>query len=347
MTATHTSHRHHVPSQAELQEMTRICKPEFGIGFAYNSDYIQPGEFERWYGTLPQPERDGLRDGAKSVLLVAQASHSGSKEYNQKLSERRAQAVATRLKQLPGFAAKIVVKAVGESQAHGPEGKDNHQDRRVFISVQSSIVSKEAGDVDLAVADVYDKRLRPNKSRAAQQQMGILYDVAVKPLKKSWKKLQTGDFRNPKELIPQYKPQKMIRDFLMRELNWMGKQMVADIKDTQTLPRLTASTPWGVINGLEVICGVAASSFNKGLFFSPTFYLAGVNMAATIWDALDESEKKNLKLVLADPKKRAEFTKKEVERLVVNWNHRGYDHASREFRTGLDDAMDFLDRHGI
>jgi len=345
--ATHSSgHHHHVISQAQLWEYTRIAKPEHGIGFAYDSDYIQPGEFERWYATLTPMQREGLKTSQSTVTLIAQASRTGSADYNLRLSERRGREVERHLKKLDGFAAKVVLYSVGKSQALGPDGVDNHTDRKVYIKVESASLPTKPMEPNLpkALKAVFDAAPRPPKNKAASDQIGILYDIVVKPLKKVKSNIEKGKVTSLNDLIPKYDPRKMAIEFAVRETIWMGGNLAADCADTKIMPRLTSSLPWGVINGLEMICGAELTQFSRQYDFSPVYYLTGAQMAASIWDAMGPGEQDNLKAVLKDAKSHREFVKREGELLLAEWTHRGYDHTPRNFKPAMDAAVKFLER---
>jgi len=345
--ATHSSgHHHHHISQAQLWEYTRIAKPEKGIGFGYDSDHIQPGEFERWYAALTPTDRERLTAPQSTVTLIAQASRTGRPEYNLRLSERRGREVERHLKGLRDFAAKVVICPVGESQALGPDDIDNHNDRKVLVMIGSAPlpIKPVEPNVPKAIEAVFAKARRPQKSHAASDQIGILFDIFVKPLKKVKSNIEKGKVTSLKDLIPKYEPRKMAIEFAVRETVWMGGNLAADHADTKIMPRLTSSLPWGVINGLEQICEAELTQFSRQFDFSPVYYLTGVEMAGPIWAAMDPGEQENLKAVLKDAKSHRKFVTLEGEKLLAEWTSRGYNQTARDFKPQMDAAVKFLEQ---
>ncbi len=341
-------------SQAQLMEMSKVAdvSTSGGIGFGFDSDYVQPSQFENWYSRLNSDEKGWLKSPSTHVSLLGRASHAGSKQYNLNLSERRCRAVAEHLRKIDGFKARIEIKPEGESMAPGQDdNKDNHRDRYVLITIRPGFgPAPAAGDIDSAYWDIMHNRFSPPTNQAGWQQMGILFDVCVKPMKKVYDTVTKtpGKIKSVTDLIPKYDPISMGKDLAKKELQWMGMQLVADIKDAQIMTRLIGSVPWGVVNGLELLAGMDKTDFDRNpIKFSPTYYMAGVSMADSIWAALDKDEKENVRLVMKDPRLKAQLARRVAEGLIHDYARRSAVHTNRSFKTGLDTAEKFLQQHGL
>ncbi|MDP2989980.1 MAG: hypothetical protein Q8O57_05390, partial [Kiritimatiellota bacterium] len=124
----------------ELTERARIAKPQGGVGCGF--DRVPTNEAVKdWYNSLSKEEKAALQDPRTVVTLTAIASLVGSGAYNQALTEQRGAAVKEILQKDLGVKAEIKVEAMGFKNAaerKAPEGKDNHQDRVVYIDIQKA-----------------------------------------------------------------------------------------------------------------------------------------------------------------------------------------------------------------
>jgi len=79
---------------------------------------------------------EALNQGSKSITLSGHADRAGNSEYNMKLSERRADAVAKALKGI-GVTANINMSGLGESKpyVHTVDGKRQALNRRVNVTL--------------------------------------------------------------------------------------------------------------------------------------------------------------------------------------------------------------------
>ena len=121
----------------ELAERARIAKPQGGVGCGF--DQVPTKEAVKdWYNNLSKEEKAALQDPLTVVSLTALASLVGTRDYNDKLTQRRGDAVKETLKKELGVKADIKIDPMGFSIAeglHAPPNKDNHRDRVVYIDI--------------------------------------------------------------------------------------------------------------------------------------------------------------------------------------------------------------------
>ena len=82
---------------------------------------------------------DAIRQlGSRSVSVIGHADRSGANNYNQRLSERRAQAVASYLRQqgVPGNAVQTAGRGEADPRVPTPDGVREQENRRVEIRLQ-------------------------------------------------------------------------------------------------------------------------------------------------------------------------------------------------------------------
>jgi outer membrane protein OmpA-like peptidoglycan-associated protein len=110
------------------------------VHFAFDSAELTPeyrAELDAASEAL-KPHRPLLRQGVAQLNIIGHTDSVGNAEYNQKLSERRAQAVADYLiKQDPARAAFVVPMGRGESEpmASNDTEEGRAQNRRVVLQV--------------------------------------------------------------------------------------------------------------------------------------------------------------------------------------------------------------------
>lgn len=138
-------------SPEEAAERRSRARPEHGVGFDFGKSELPTGEFERWMNGLSPKDRALLKQPGTRFEVWASASRPGSREFNQTLSDRRADAVSKKLQERLGI-PKEAIKAdgFGEDPARDnlPEGADprkfegkDHRNDRVAEIV---IVPKES-----------------------------------------------------------------------------------------------------------------------------------------------------------------------------------------------------------
>jgi outer membrane protein OmpA-like peptidoglycan-associated protein len=117
------------------------------VAFPFDNPNPQAGQMERWSGGLSDEQRAALSDPEAAIHVTAGASRAGSESYNQQLSEARADAVATWLKD-HGVRAQITAEGTGEARARGaskPDGMDDPADRVARIVIIPAAHSAEPG----------------------------------------------------------------------------------------------------------------------------------------------------------------------------------------------------------
>jgi outer membrane protein OmpA-like peptidoglycan-associated protein len=121
----------------ELAERARIAKPQGGVGCGF--DRVPTKEAVKdWYNSLSKEEKAALQDPRTEVVLTATASLVGTREHNDKLTQRRGDAVKDILEKDLGVKAKILTDPQGFTNAEeneAPKEKDNHRDRVVLIDI--------------------------------------------------------------------------------------------------------------------------------------------------------------------------------------------------------------------
>jgi outer membrane protein OmpA-like peptidoglycan-associated protein len=142
-------------SYADQDRTYRLDKTDYeseregkSVGFGFDKDVPAAGEMERWYKGLTNEQKEALEDANTKVTVTATASRRGSREYNQDLSERRAENVARILKERYGVAAQVELEPLGEDPAEDRgvrDGVDDHTDRVVDITILSGVKKAEQG----------------------------------------------------------------------------------------------------------------------------------------------------------------------------------------------------------
>jgi outer membrane protein OmpA-like peptidoglycan-associated protein len=147
---------HHMDKQAEeLRQDLKNAKIErvgegikitfdSGILFATNSSQLQPAaksNIESLASVLNKyPDTD--------ILIEGDTDNTGTEDYNQKLSERRAQAVANYQKSLGVAGSRISTVGMGEANAIGSNDTEagRQQNRRVEIAIFANAKMKAAAE---------------------------------------------------------------------------------------------------------------------------------------------------------------------------------------------------------
>jgi OOP family OmpA-OmpF porin len=127
------------PPEASPARVTSVPAPAVSVVvlFAIGSEHLDEAALR----ALERLSADGA-GGPRStrVLVEGHADQTGAEQYNQRLSWRRAQAVARWLEALGWLAPVVVVKAYGSSRpAHQGDSADaRRSNRRVEINLRST-----------------------------------------------------------------------------------------------------------------------------------------------------------------------------------------------------------------
>jgi len=159
----------------ELAERARIAKPQGGVGCGIDRVPTKEGVRD-WYNSLSKGEKAALQDPRAVVTLTATASLVGTREHNDKLTQRRGDETKKILLDL-GVKAEIKVEAMGFKNAEergAPKGKDNHQDRVVYIDIQKA--GKGEGQAQPSTEKPSGKEVQPPKGLTEQPRLPKEYD---------------------------------------------------------------------------------------------------------------------------------------------------------------------------
>ncbi len=115
---------------ASIQREQNILTATFkgDVFFGFDSATLLPGA----YSDIDNLARVLNQYPQTMIQVAGHTDTKGSEEYNQKLSERRAQAVANALIQQGVMASRITTKGYGESQ---PISSDDAMNRRVTVTI--------------------------------------------------------------------------------------------------------------------------------------------------------------------------------------------------------------------
>jgi len=131
---------------AEIERIAEGIKITFdsGILFAIDSSELQPAA-----RTTIESMATVLNDFPDTnILIEGDTDNTGTSEYNQLLSERRAQAVADYHKRLGVAASRISTVGLGESNpvASNDTAEGRQQNRRVEVAIFASDALKQAAE---------------------------------------------------------------------------------------------------------------------------------------------------------------------------------------------------------
>lgn len=148
-------------SQAEKAERARVAQPQEGVGFGFGKDKPSQTEVKRWYNGLSAEDKAALKDTNTTVHITATCSKPGKPDYNQNLSDRRAESMAKILQQEYGVdPSRIKAVGLGEDAAQdnnpdAPDNQDDHQERVALIHFEkkSSAPVKEAAEAGQKAGD--------------------------------------------------------------------------------------------------------------------------------------------------------------------------------------------------
>ena len=114
------------------------------------SDRLREGDEQRlarWILGLAPPLRQSLEQGRSPIRVDGYASTTQPAPANRDLSRRRAERVARLLRDLLGPGARLEVRAFGEHLARTPDRVENPRERRVIITLLSTVRLPGTGGV--------------------------------------------------------------------------------------------------------------------------------------------------------------------------------------------------------
>lgn len=135
-------------SADEIKERERVYHPPDGVGCRFGDNKPTSLEFERYRRNLSPLDRFQLLKGSSEIILVGYASRPGSSDFNQKLSEERAENVKKILVEQYGVdpsRIKTFGKGEGRLEVLDSENQDNHQKRWVQITFDQTVEKPKEG----------------------------------------------------------------------------------------------------------------------------------------------------------------------------------------------------------
>lgn len=115
--------------------ITASTKHTVSVYFDTASDEIRAGAMQRLYGAAVELNEKGSRIIA--IRIIGHTDASGKRSFNQRLSERRAAAVADQLVKLGLRAEMVVIRGIGEASAQGKRNSREH--RRADIEFETVV----------------------------------------------------------------------------------------------------------------------------------------------------------------------------------------------------------------
>jgi len=148
-------------SQAEKTERARVAQPREGVGFGFGKDKPTQAEVKRWGNGLSAEDKAALKDPNTTIHITATCSKPGDRDFNQGLSDRRAENMAKIMEKEYGVdRSRIKRVGLGEDPAHdnnpdAPDNQDDHQERVVLIHFEkkSEAPIKDAGEAGQKAGD--------------------------------------------------------------------------------------------------------------------------------------------------------------------------------------------------